>query len=417
MKRVFCSLIGIAVIIGCSTEADVEIVKEKTFVRYYGTQENDVAVLALEDLNGGFALLSTSEIETGITGQIDYNIHLTRLDEWGNLLWHNTYLQEFNTTASSFIQTPDGYFVIGDRIKSNTSSDLQILHISDEDGSLIDEKTISLGSRSLHGEAIAFDGSNFIVLGSIEPRDPNNMLIAKISPTALGTPIWIREHGDGAVDLINAVYIDQSRGDNVWGGSVEFGTSLDFKVVMALENSQAPYINENIGSPNYNEFPKDFCRAFAGWVVTGYSNAVVSKTVNNITTTINSKGTEDIYVQKILDDATPRFYTQLEGVDQATDGDQRNERGNSVCYIAGERSYVVLGTVETALRKEDLMITKIDDAGAELWSERRYFGGADKQEGASVRELSDGSLLVFGTTYFGTEKKLILIKVDKNGNL
>jgi hypothetical protein len=421
MKRFFISIVAVSIVIGCSTETDVDFVKEDTFVRYYGTQQNDVAVLALEDLNGGYTLLSTSEIETAVTGVVKYRMHLTRLDEWGNLMWHHTYLESINTTASSFVQTDAGYFIIGDRIKSDATTDLQLLHVSSTDGTLIDEKTISLGSRSLHGKAIAAEGSsNFIVLGTIEGSS-NDMYVAKIAATDLATPLWTREHGDGPAQLISRVYAQNN--ENIWGGSVLFNTSYDFRLVRAAEDSQVPFVNTPIGSPDFNENAVDFCLGISGWVITGYTNASFTKTLkDNTQINVNPNNTEDLYIMKITDNSVKMFYTQLEGQGAAekrdagdNSGDLRNDRGNSVC-LTTDHSYIVLGTVETDASKEDLMVTKINDSGVEMW-DRKYFGGADKQEGASVRELSDGSILVFGTTYFGTEKKLILLKLDKNGNL
>jgi hypothetical protein len=409
MKRFLITVVATYIFIGCSTEADVESAKERTFIRYYGTAQNDVGVLAQEDANGGFALLSTSEIETGVTGQIKYNIHFTQLDQWGNHVWDRTYLTDLNTTASSFVQTPSGYYVIGDRINNDDHSDLQILHINEETGDLIAETTISLTTRSLHGRAITYDGTNFFILGAIDPNSEslNNMLVAKVSPSDLSSPVWTREYGDGPANLINRLYTVGST-ENLWGGSVEFSNASDFKLVQAYQDSEAPYINNNIGDPTFDENPLDFCKGFTGWVVTGYSN----KNFGNV----NIENTEDIYIQKIWDNGTNGFYTQLPGVDDPNDVDTRNERGNSICLIEEDHSYVVLGTVETVDQKEDLMITKINDSGVEVW-DRKYFGGSDKQEGASVRKNSDGSILIFGTTYFGTEKKLILIKVDKDGNL
>jgi hypothetical protein len=409
MKRFLITVVATYIFIGCSTEADVESAKERTFIRYYGTAQNDVGVLAQEDANGGFALLSTSEIETGVTGQIDYNIHFIQLDQWGNYVWDRTYLTDLNTTASSFVQTPSGYYVIGDRINNDDHSDLQILHINEENGDLIQETTISLTDRSLHGRAITFDGTNLLILGSIDIPNTissKNMLVAKVSPSDLANPIWTREYGDGPAKLINRLYTVGSN-ENLWGGLVQFDDA-DFKFVQAYQDSEAPYININVGDPEFDETPLDFCKGFTGWVVTGYSNAGADND-------INPENTEDIYIQKIWDNGTDGFYTQLAGGDGSSN-DTRNERGNSVCLIDEDHSYVVLGTVETVDQKEDLMITKINDSGVEVW-DRKYFGGSDKQEGASVRKNSDGSILIFGTTYFGTEKKLILIKVDKDGNL
>ena len=142
-----------------------------------------------------------------------------------------------------------------------------------------------------------------------------------------------------------------------------------------------------------DEFAADFCKALGGWAITGSSNA---------------NGTDDIYVLKLSNTSNLMFSIRLEG-EQG-----QHERGVSIDQTP-DNNLVVLATVGTASKKEDLSIIKLSSSGSKIW--QHNYGGADRQEGASIRATSDGSYLIFGTTYFINEAKLMLMKVNSNGEL
>lgn len=411
MKRILFLLTLISVF-SCKTESDVEPAKENTFMRYIGTEFNHVAVLAAED-NNGFSLLATKEIETNVAGQIRYKIQFVRLDLYGNKVWEQSYpntqtYQDQDWTASSFIPTyvnsnPTGYLIVGDRINADGTRDLLLLQI-DLNGTVQgNPHTISLGApKSLQGHAVTSDGSDFIVLGSIKNNGSQDMFVAKVLGSDLDSCRWKREYGDAESTLINRIFLKNNQ--NIWGGSVFFNSTYDVRLIRVNQDTQPSDIGNPIGSTIFNENAMDFCPATGGWVVTGYTNQGNPADPNDI----NPQQTEDIYVMKVSDDSRIIFNTQLKGVPG------KNDQGVSVTSTS-DQAYIVLGTVGTEFKQEDLYVTRINDSGVQEWSYN--YGGSDKQDAASVRETSDGGLLVFGTTYFGNEKKLMLLKLDKNGKL
>ena len=67
--------------------------------------------------------------------------------------------------------------------------------------------------------------------------------------------------------------------------------------------------------------------------------------------------------------------------------------------------------------EEDYYLIKVDAFGNEVWPAPRVFGSQNKDTGASVRQMSDGSLLVLGTTIFGNVNTMMLMKADSEGNI
>jgi hypothetical protein len=410
MKKLLILLL-IPVFFGCTSEENAGVANEKTFIRYLGTEDNNQAVLAVED-NDGYALLSNTDVVS--TSGTERKIKFIHTDLFGHLQWEINYPEtgKSNWRAASFIETSDsqlpnsGYLIIGDSIKSNGSTDLVLLKI-DKQGTLVDSAIISaptLGA-SLHGHAVMKDPSdgNYIILGNItsDPAPVRDMFIAKLNESDLSV-MWSKEYGAGISTTINRLYLDTDQ-NLLWGGSV-FIPPYDVRLVQAPMGSQSIITGNNIGTAEFDEEAKDFCRSFGGWTFIGYTNK---------RTELNPNGTQDIYVMKInpTSQSRPDFETAItpEGGENT-----QNERGVSIAATSDD-GFVVLGDATTATKSEDLIIAKLNASGQVVW--QAMYGGADKQEAASIRVTSDGSYLVFATTYFVNEQKLMLMKVNRNGKL
>jgi hypothetical protein len=391
------------IVFACKTESDVTPA-EGTFIRYFGSENNHTAVLAME-VDNGYTLLSNLDIQIDLI--FTNKIQLTRTDPNGNLLWEKSYpafeqtLKTVSLKASSFIPLANsGYLIVGDSIKANGSTDLLLLFL-DPEGAVQKMATISLenlptSTKSLHGRAVIQDSDgNYLILGKIEGDGTNDMYVAKYSSQTL-QPMWERKYGAGTSSLINRLYLDSN--NLLWAGSVLTSDKYDVRIVRAAENSQLPSKGSPLTTPDIDEHANDFCEAFGGWFITGSTNKDVD---------------DDIYYAKVSSNLEKIFSGSIR-MTGATD------EGNSICQ-ASDGSIIILGTVESGTNQKDLFITKIDangvltDDGNPIWGFN--YGGSDDQVGASVRELSDKSFLIFGTTSFGRVKKLILMKVTKDGTL
>jgi hypothetical protein len=171
------------------------------------------------------------------------------------------------------------------------------------------------------------------------------------------------------------------------------------------KDSQLSFFGTPLPTPAINESASDICQASGGWVITG--------------STKEDGGDDNIYLMKLSANSELMFYRNY-GSTEDTLGSEvvdfgLNDKGNSICQ-GTDGGLVMLATVETPDTQQDMYLIKVEGiSGNIVW--KNSFGGGDNDEGASIRALSDGSYLVFGTSYFGRVKKLILMKVNKNGAL
>jgi hypothetical protein len=348
------------------------------------------------------------------------------LDNYGNWVWEKNYPEatidpntnridksQLQMRASSFISLKDpngaltGYLIIGDWINSNGTTKLQLVY-TDANGENAVYNTISDASPtvSLQGRAVVQDNTgDFVVLAKVN-GDPNNndMFVAKIAAADIKTvnnPLtltWSKKYGAGVSTLINRLYGSTSTGYS-WGGSVLNPLSLknDIRLIRVPENSEVSFIGGPIGDEDnsVDENAVDFCPSVGGWTVTG------STTKNEVN--------GDIYIMKLTTDAKTVFKQILPEFETG-----QKEEGVSITETS-DGSYGILANVGTTTNQQDLLVVKANASGGVTWSHN--YGSSDKQEGASIRTTSDGSYLVFATTYFGTVKKLMLMKLNKNGEL
>ncbi|HEY0655770.1 MAG TPA: hypothetical protein VGD65_21695 [Chryseosolibacter sp.] len=415
MKRII--FFGLAIItLGCQKESDVQPATG-SFLRYYGSEKNHTAISAIS-VTDGFAMLSNIEIPIEGTTETGYKIKLIKTDLEGNQLWEKSYPEfvEGNGQipgqnvfrAASFIALANsGYLVVGDRINADESTDLLLLRL-DQEGNMLDSTTIAgkdvnLAGASLHGSAViesnSATNSNYIILARLEWPTSNSsskdMFVAELNVTDYSIN-WKREYGAGQGSLVNKI-LSTTDNNLFWGGSVLSYGQHDVRLIKAPENSDLP----NIGSPLLTaeeEMAYDFCPVPSGYVVTGSTNA---------------QGDEDIFVMKVNQNAGLVFFRPLDLADELDFG--LNDRGNSIT-TGKDGALMVLATVESPVTQEDLYLIKVNPAtGSVMW--KNNFGGADREDGASVITLDDGSFLIYGTSYFGRVKKLLLIKVKSDGQL
>lgn len=423
MKKTF-TLVCLVLLIGCKTEEDVSPASG-TFVRYFGSGNNHVAVLADQDPSNRLLLLANYD-ET-LDGFPRRKIKFIRTDNDGNLEGQNSYpaYQADNTLeesyeASSFISVTEGanpgYVIVGDRINAQTT-DLLLLRVKFDrengqdlplqDHLIVEPADLGLDPAnevSLHGRAVIWTSDLdetgqsiqcYLVLGAIEDEIDGNddMFVMQVKQDL--TIGWKRTYGSFESTLINKLY--KTSDDKLsWGVAVESGDQNDVQFVKAGKNDQSPLFGGALGAPDENEEPTDFCSIIGGWAVTG-SNG-------------EDEG-QDILLMKVSNS----FDLVFKQTYHLEDGQE--DVGNSVCQAA-DGGIIILATSTTATTQEDLWLFKVNSINGEQevgWG--MNYGGTDVEQGASVRLLSDGSYLVFGTSSFSRVQKLMLMKVNQRGQL
>ena len=126
-------------------------------------------------------------------------------------------------------------------------------------------------------------------------------------------------------------------------------------------------------------------------------------------TTSSTNGTaSDVYVVK-LDSLFQKEWSKSYGSNFL-------EVGKSIIQTY-DSNYIFCGyTNKTQNGDYDIWIEKIDRQGNFIWEE--FIGGTDWDFSYQIKQLTDSSLIISGTTYsFGNNADGYIVRLDKNGNL
>lgn len=416
MKIILYYLSIVALLSSCLSEKNADPGKPNTFVRYFNGGNDDYAKVAEETSDGGIIILGTTEIsdKTDLSAKT-YKIKLIETDEYGNVIWQTIH-PDFTSVQSfkghSLLQLPKGGFmVIGESVLTGGKTDMYILEV-DANGVIVNEKTIDFGitvvanSLSIQGKAIQLSTTdkkkidegnyNYLVLGAI-PGAADNMVLAELDKSDLSVK-WVKKYGAGTSSLSNKIYLDAF--NNVfWSGTVTRSSS-DIRLVKTAQNSLSTIFDLPIGKPDFQEEGIDICRYGFGFAVVGNTNESIA-------------GGQDILFKILAEDGSELLSKSF--------GFGDTDTGNSVTSTRG--GIVILGTslavpLDSGGRgEEDYYLMKFDAFGKRVWPKPRVFGSKNRDLGASVRQLTDGSLLVLGTTDFGGVKTMMLMKADSEGNI
>lgn len=117
----------------------------------------------------------------------------------------------------------------------------------------------------------------------------------------------------------------------------------------------------------------------------------------------------DILLSLLATDGTPLWTKRIGGSGFET------PRGLIRLNAGG---YLIVGnTTSGSFGGDDILLVKIDETGAVLWS--KTYGGSREDRGFSVLERSNGNIMIAGTTVsFGSgERDAFLLQTDANGTL
>jgi hypothetical protein len=103
----------------------------------------------------------------------------------------------------------------------------------------------------------------------------------------------------------------------------------------------------------------------------------------------------------IIDD-TSRIYSNKGWNDEAAD------------IVETETGYMIAGT-STSGSNSDIFFCSIAKDGTELIKPKQI-GGAGIQVGTAIEATPDGGCIIIGTTGTSTQSKIIVYKLDANGN-
>lgn len=419
MKRILLVLLVLA---ACGKEDAVNPANSSTFLRYFSGGNNDVAQSILETKDG-FLILATSEIKPTELSQTRYKIKIIKTDPSGNLLWQKFY-PSYETEKGSFkaggmaLLKDSTHIIIAGSSIVNGTSDLLILTTTDSEDTAATRKVLNY-KANVTGSAITQNGDgDYLALGLITDAGVvQNMLLAKVKAAGLDSS-WTRLYGAGQVSLANRMYLDHTKNNVLWGGTVTRSAGVTATqltdIYVTPDREGLIYADPPIGDPQYNFAANDFCPFGQQWAFVGQTDQKNG-----------AVGDFDIMYQKveIVDQSGKLVVTDFKtfpipGVGPNHDGAGQNEVGNSICVGHGG-GLLLLGTVNSigtfGRGGKDYYLIKIDVAGNVIWAQT--YGSKFDDNGVQVIPAKSGGYMVLGTTTLANLKSVMLMKIAEDGTI
>lgn len=370
-------------------------------MRYFNGGYDDQAQAFEETSDNGFIILASTQITNNNVVTQRSKIKLINVDKYGNTLWQTLYPAFGDASNTSFykgkgilvekdaVGNVTGYTIVGDSIDRSTGVSYLYIMQTDTEGNFSRGKSLPL--PNVQGQAIAKDKDGYLVLGA-RSNSTEDMVIARFNQSNLKFD-WLRQYGDGGSAYITGLITDTN--NNIfWGGTVKRNNNpASMRLVKTVPEALGTEFDLDFGLPEFNEETAGIC--YSGF---GPYFAFVGTT--------DEKGSKDILYKKI----------SLTGSTQMSviiGNDATPEEGNAIC-TTGDGGLLIIGTSGLDDARDYYMI-KLNHLGEVTWS--KIFGSKKPDKGVSVKQVSDGSYVILGSTTLGGLNAIMLLKADLRGNI
>ncbi len=430
MTRYFI-LGGLLILSACGSEKGVEIAKPTTFIRYYNSGLHDVAMLVKQTPDNGFIILSSGG---DLNGSVNKNgAKIIKTDLYGNQEWEQIYFPSTdnitNDVAKDLIILDKGYLLLG---KKN-------IYILDASGNAIlkNEGTFTVlknipslstksGGLTLKASSIelkdktAPSTSNFIVNGT---NEDGSMFLGELDRTTL-TWKWGNLLGNGSegANDVKKLFIGSDNSTYFWFHNITQSQKKQVRFTSSKQESDNTYSDNLLGLPNFNQTANETARFGNGFAIIGKTDQKGNNDISYYLRSENGNAFGDSKENNLSGDAF--IVTPSIGGGQVTFVLPGDETGNSIA-TSQEGGLLVLGTVDAqSIRnytkpsnKNEYYLIKVDGFGNIQPGWPKVYGSKDDDNGASIIQANDGSIVVLGTTTLAGIQTLMLMKTDKDGNI
>jgi hypothetical protein len=412
----------------CNNLEDANLSDRKTFIRFYGGTNSQIGKVAEAD-GDGFIILGDSTSNIGGAS----SILLIKVNEMGLLQWQNSFPKG---SGNGLKTVSDGYIIAGDGIEVNATSE-EISEIvnteawvfkTDMSGNLQTSSQfkksstvqVSRGLETItlhvdyHASGVTVNGSEIVVLGSYKvPSEPERILVTGFASSVSTSSTWERTYNLFNYDYQNCRSIYSKSNQLIWASTADPQSA-----------SSSPYLTvttvpSNTASPSNYGFLSETDRAYkvndlqpsgTGFVAVGSYSDRDGKSSNAFVVSIDPAG-------NVLQETVKFFDGEDIKLDDKTSSTSEDS-GDAVAFTRDGGFVIALSMNQTPTKGnggKDIILIKADVFGNVLWD--RLYGGAGDETVSSIRELSDGSLLICGTATISNTSSIFLMKTDKNGEL
>jgi hypothetical protein len=433
MKKFSPFLIAISALIfqQCQNLDDAPIANRNTFMHFYEGGNSYVAAAA-EITSDGFIIVGTNIISGDVA---DSKMVIIKTDRFGQPLWETSI---DGGSASSIMETANGYIVLGDSIQLNPNSEKNPdlvnnwsrMVILNHDGVVQSDKSFAIIRDDpndtidihvdFHAKSMTKDNQgNLITLGSFRiPGTTENAFITALNPNTLDT-VWTKQYNyiDRNYTLANGVYYNNS-GNILWASSLTIAQGAFFRgyITIPVVKDSSTFINSNYyGEVSDRTFIVNDLRPTPfGYCAVGTTSQSDGQKRNLFFIQADHDGNFKTGTVKYFDGVDSENNIALSDSTVSV-----SEDSGDAITATKDGGYLLGGTIITTPQRgnggRDMWLIRLDESGNVLWN--KIIGGSTDETIASIRETSDGSFLICGSKSLGGQSSIFLIKMDRNGEL
>lgn len=411
---------------GCALTGDDP--SEKVFIKYFGEDGNQEGVDMLVAADGFYLLGNTTKPQAGALGQ---QILLIKTDFQGNEMWRKSFGKTGKDEARDmeYTNTPNQIVMVGNLERAAGDQDcfIMTLNLSPSGATRIDSTSFGYTGFTEKVNSVSLTSDGFVTAGSttnvfsksgteLTPDLFDAMNFRFYANLSIFDPAWLPRTGFKASDESLKVF---NRGNQ----NIMFGTTN------SISQSTQPSPNDNFwyaGLGSNGDAATSYVRIGEANTAEVLSSVFLATNPANegyllagIVKNSNNEG--DIYVFKLK--PTLGFNSGDRENDNVLQLSLGNVPGSktAIGVAQGGGFFIVSNTLSPATGGSvDWLLTKVNPIGRVVWTTPFIFGGDGEDTVGAVQELSDGSIVVFGTFEIGSdrrEKKMALIKLTQEGKL
>jgi TolB-like protein len=363
------------------------------FKMHYGGQRNEIgtAIVALKD---GF--LIAGKTDSFGAGQSD--AYVMRTDAYGNKVYSNAYGGASDETINAVVKLDNGFMLAGTtRSLGNGVDSIYMLRIT-KSGKKVWEKAYYSDKDDYYvaKDMVKISKNNVLVAGYEDHvqffNSEVNIYLNAISTD--GVRNGIKRYGGTKVDFANSI-ISTDDGYVMAGMTKSWGHGGEDAYVIKIDK-EGNRVWHNAFGFRYDEQAEQIIQTKDGaYILVG-------------TTDSDHKSQDDIYVVKINANGTRAWHRHY--------GSNEHEAGMAIVQ-SDDGGYLVVGsTNDTPSYNSDIYLLKIDKNGLIEWD--RKYGDSKDDKALAVIKTEDGYAITGYVTHPQSySKDMLLLKVDKNGNL
>jgi hypothetical protein len=429
-KDFFC-LAGIA--FACTNIDDASISTRNTFIHLYQGPINFTASDILE-ISDGYLILGNLLQADGSQETI-----VIKSDFSGNMVGDIHYyaggtgkvIKPFSNSNFS------GYLIIGDSIKIDpNAADVSDIEVASARILAINEDLDSIATRTFSDKVNPFRKTD-IKGASLTINEEDGGVIVLITYEAFSAPVkpWLIALNNEDLRVVdweyqfNGLVRDYIAGKSIhhYNNSTILASSLlrqqgNFnekylsivRVEDYLTEGNAQFLGENLDkSFAANDIQPAHSLSF-GFGVVGTSSETDGTNKNMFFTRVGVDGSLGIPPDTIYIDSNSGL-TSSSTSDIEDTGQSLSSTSDGGFILAGTMQTTAISGKTIGSGGGDIFLTKVNASNSIMWT--RLIGGTGDEIVSTIREASDGGLLICGTNIIGGYSTIFLIKTDQNGEL